>query len=141
MPDAARGTDAAALVEGVYRAVAAGGPAVMLDRYDEFFAEDFVWEPALVGGVDGRTYRGRDGLATYWDDFTEALGEPRLGEPEVEEIRPDRVLLASTIHVRSAGGGVPIDQDAAYVFDVRDGRIVYGRTFFSRAEAEEFARA
>jgi hypothetical protein len=40
-----------------------------------------------------------------------------------------------------SGGGVPIDRETAYVFEVRDGLITAGHSLFSRADAEEFARA
>ena len=37
--------------------------------------------------------------------------------------------------------GVPIDRTVAYLFEVRDGRITSGRTFFSPSDAREFLAA
>ena len=122
-----------------FEVLAADGPQELIDRYDEFFAEDFEWMPALVGGVTGRTYRGREAFAEYWRDFTDAFDEIEFGEPTFTELGRERVVAVSPIHVRGAGGGVPIDLEAAYVFDFRDRRIVAGHSFFSRADAEEFA--
>jgi ketosteroid isomerase-like protein len=113
----------------------------LLSHYDDLFHEDFEWHPALIGGVDGRTYRGRTEFEQYWRDFTDAFDEIDFGAPRVEPLGSHRVIARGTVHVRGAGGGVPIEQDAAYVIDVRDDRIVAGHTFFSRADAEEFASA
>ena len=128
-------------VEAAFRALAEGGPEALLARYDEFFHEDFEWRPALIGGLDGRTYRGPAEFEQYWRDFTDAFEEIDFGTPEVEALGATRVLAWGPIHVRGAGGGVPIEQEAGFVFDVRDRRVIAGRSFFSRAEAEEFARA
>jgi hypothetical protein len=48
------------------------------------------------------------------------------------------VLVSSTLHVRGAASGVPIDRDAAYLFRVTDGRISVGRTFFSSEDARKY---
>jgi ketosteroid isomerase-like protein len=128
-------------VEATFRLLAEGGPEALLDHYDQLFHEDFEWQPALIGGVDGRTYRGRADFERYWRDFTDAFEEIAFGAPQVEALGSGRLMAWGNLHVRGSGGGVPIEQEAAYVIDVRDYRIAAGRTFFSRAEAEEFARA
>jgi ketosteroid isomerase-like protein len=128
-------------IEGAFRLMAEGGPEALLAHYDELFHEEFEWRPALVGGLDGRTYHGRAGFEQYWRDFTGAFDEIDFGNPGVEALGTNRVLAWGDLHVRGAGGGVPIEQEAAYLFEVRDRKVIAGRTFFSRAEAEEFAGA
>jgi ketosteroid isomerase-like protein len=128
-------------VEGAFRVMTEGGPEALLAHYDDLFHEEFEWRPALIGGLDGRTYHGRDEFEQYWRDFTDAFEELDFGTPQVEARGSGRVLAWGKLHVRGTGGGVPIEQEAAYVIDLREGRIVAARTFFSRAEAEEFARA
>jgi ketosteroid isomerase-like protein len=140
MPEVSETARNVAQMERAFQILADGGPSALLARYDEFFDEDFKWRPALVGGLDGRVYRGRAGFEQYWRDFTEAFDEMDFGNPRWETVGAARVLGSASLHVRGSGGGVPIDQEAAYVFDIRDGKVVAGRTFFSRAEAEEFAR-
>ncbi|HEX2128445.1 MAG TPA: nuclear transport factor 2 family protein [Solirubrobacterales bacterium] len=137
--DEARGFASACAVGVVFRLMAESGHEGLLTRFDDIFDEEFEWHPALIGGLDGRTYRGRTEFEQYWRDFTSAFEEIDFGEPRAEPLGPDRVLAWGRLHVRGAGGGVPIDQEAAYVVDLRDGKLVAGRTFFSRAEAEEFA--
>jgi ketosteroid isomerase-like protein len=131
----------AAVVEEAFRLLAQAGPQGLLERYDDFFAEDFEWRPALTGSFDGRVYRGRSEFEQYWRDFTEAFEGLDFGAPRVQALGGGRVLASGTVHARGAGGGVPIAQEGAYVIDLREGKIVAGRTFFSHAEAEDFARA
>ena len=130
-----------AVVEAAFQAFAEGGPRALLARYDEFFDECFEFRPALVGGLDGRSYRGREEFEQYWRDFTDAFEEIDFGRPQIELVGPGRVLVVANLHVRGAGGGVPIEQEAGFLWDVCDGLITAGRTFFSRAEALEFAHA
>ena len=130
-----------ALVEAAFQAFAYGGPGELLARYEEFFDKDFEFRPALVSGLDGRTYLGREGFEQYWRDFTDAFEEIDFGQPQAELVGPGRVLVVAHLHVRGAGGGVPIEQEAGFVWDVRGGLIIAGRTFFSRTEALEFASA
>ena len=54
----------------------------------------------------------------------------------------ETVLVTARLQMKGTGSGVPIDRTVAYLFEVRDGRIATGRTFFSPADAQEFlARA
>jgi ketosteroid isomerase-like protein len=132
-----------AVVTEMWSALLQGGLAHLRDRYDEFFSADSEWTPALVGTVEGgRSYVGRDEFADYVRDFTAAFEEAEWGDPSLESIDAARVLLTSPMRVKGTESGVPIEVDAAFIIEVRNGRIVAGHSFFSRAEAEEFlARA
>ena len=55
----------------------------------------------------------------------------KLGEGSLEAIDEQTVLITAELHVKGTGSGVPIDRTVAYLFEVRDGRIISGRTFFS----------
>jgi ketosteroid isomerase-like protein len=129
---------AVAVVTGAYEAISEGGPELLLDRYDEFFAPDFTFHPALVGTIESRTYVGRDAFADYWRDFTGVLADPVFSEPEYEPVGGDRVLVTTRLQAQGAGSGVPIDRRVAQLFEVRDGRMVSGRTFFSPDDARTF---
>ena len=130
------------VARGVYTAMMHGGPSELMARYDELFTEDFEWHPALLGAFRKGTYRGREEFAEYWAELNEGFEDPVLGEAEFEALGAGRVLAVGELSVKGTGSGLPLDQAVAYVFEVRDGRVGYGRTFFSRREAEEFlARA
>ncbi len=125
-------------VRRVYTALMHGGPSELLDRYDELLTADFEWHPALLGAFRKRAFRGREEFAEYWREFNEGFEGPALGDAEFEALGSGRVLGTGRLAVKGVGSGVPIDQEVAYLFEVRDGRVSYGRTFFSRREAEEF---
>jgi SnoaL-like domain len=115
------------------------GPDALMDRYDEFFADDFQWRPILLGSVEGeRVFIGREQFALYWREFTDAFGSPGLGDLTHELIGPGRILVSGRIIVTGVGSGVPIDREVAYVFEVADGLITSASSFLSRREAEEF---
>lgn len=128
-----------ALVRLTMEVLDRGGPEELLARYEELCAEDFEWRPALLASVEGeRTFVGKEEFASYWRDFTGTFGEPDLGEQTYEAIGEGRVLVTGRLKVAGVGSGVPIDQEAAYLFTVQEGRIVFARSFMSRHEAEEF---
>ena len=128
-----------AVVRSVMEVLDREGPTGLIDRYDELLADDFEWRPALLRSVEGeRTFVGKEEFASYWREFTEAFGNPALAEHSYEGIGEGRVLVTGRLKVAGVGSGVPIDQEAAYLFTVEDGRIVSARSFMSRREAEEF---
>ena len=117
----------------------ADGPDGLMARYEEFFAGQYEWRPALLSSVEGeRTFVGKKQFALYWREFTAALGPPDLGEQSYEVLGGGRVLVTGHLRVKGVGSGVPIDREAAYIFKVEDGLIASASSFMSRREAEEF---
>jgi ketosteroid isomerase-like protein len=129
-----------ALLRAGFEVLREGGPDGLLARFDEFFSEDFEWTPLLVGGTpEGRgTYVGRKGFAEYWKEFSEAFGDPELGEPAFEALEHGRVLVTAPVRLAQPPEGIPPERDVLYLFTVREGRAVSGYVFLSREEAEEF---
>lgn len=140
MPDS---RDAAvSLVREMYDAAVEHGPRALVARYRDWFAEDFEWTPILVSSLDGRAYRGEAEFAGYWDEFLSTFSEIEVGQGSLEPIDDETILVTARLRMSGAGSGVPIDRTVAYLFEVRGGLIVTGRTFFSPADAREFlARA
>jgi ketosteroid isomerase-like protein len=130
--------EALSLVREVYEAAREHGPRILHARYDDWFSEGFEWSPILLSSVDGRSYRGKAEFGDYWDQFLDAFTVSKLGEGSLEAIDDERVLVTADLRVKGAGSGVPIDRTVAYLFEVRDGRITSGRTFFSPSDAREF---
>ena len=131
-------TRAMDLVRDLYDAFTAKGPRVIVDRYGDWFAEDFEWAPVLLSSVDGRVYRGETEFREYWDEFLAVFPDVSLTAGSLEAIGADRVLLTADIHAKGAGSGVPIDRTVAFLFEVHNERITAGRTFFSPRDAREF---
>jgi hypothetical protein len=142
MPEPGESSEVAIVREGL-EVLANEGPNALLDRYEDFFTEDFEWRPVLIGSVEGeRTFVGKKQFALYWREFTGAFGRPGFGELWYESIGAGRVLATGHIKATGVGSVVPIDREVAYLFELEGGLVVSALSFLSRREAEEFlARA
>ncbi|HEX5895628.1 MAG TPA: nuclear transport factor 2 family protein [Thermoleophilaceae bacterium] len=89
---------------------------------------------AVTGEHAGRTdpYRGHDGLRAYFRDVAEVWEELRLTP---REFRPtgDLVLVTGKVSARSRGRTVT--GSTGWIWQVRDGKVVYGRVYASAADA------
>ena len=93
---------------------------------------DVVFEPASTPVAERRPYHGHDGLSTYfadlerdWDEFDVSVTEVRGGE---------RFHVALG-RVYARAGGVIADGPVAFVFELRDGLVCWGKTFTDRSAA------
>ena len=119
-----------------------GGDSI-LDEYDELLAPDFAFTPmtvGVVGSLERATYHGRDGVRRYYDERAEAFGG---GEVHVRscEMVGDAVVVSARSTATGRGSGVVLEEEITLVYWVRDGKVVCGQAFRSRAEALEAARA
>jgi ketosteroid isomerase-like protein len=116
-------------------------PEKFLAALDEFYDPEVEWTPGVVGGLEGRSYRGYEGWRRYYADRGEVFGE---GQVEVISCEPvgDDVIVA---HIRSTGtgrgSGLATEHKIWSVSWFRDGRVVRQQIFLSHAEAMEAARA
>lgn len=96
------------------------------------------WFPAVSGGVEGRSYRGLDGMRAYFDDVADAWEQFEFEEGEYRDLG-ERVLALGEMHARGRGGGVSLDQPAALVFELHAGKCLRARSFTSHEEGTEAA--
>ncbi len=89
---------------------------------------------SLVGQVEGRTYRGHDGLRKFVSDLAEAwdLWQP---VPEHFDTTGDSVLATGTTKLRGRGSGVEISISWGQVFRFRNGKVRWVRIYSDPAEA------
>jgi len=83
--------------------------------------------PALVGGLEGRVYRGRDGLREFLDDVDAIWTDFRI---EVRELRDagDAVIVLG--HTWAEGrGGIVVDDPGGWLLGMSDGMIRDFRSF------------
>jgi ketosteroid isomerase-like protein len=103
----------------------------------EYIAEDWVGEdvPELP---DRATYEGMEGLRKRYWRFVEIWGD-FVAEP-VEFIDAGDIVVA-VISMRGRGreSDTPFDFLPAFVYEVRDGKIVRDRPFMSKSQALEAA--
>jgi ketosteroid isomerase-like protein len=94
--------------------------------------------PAMAGAVEGKVYRGIEGLRSYYEELFESFSQVRLDDREFTAL-DDRVLVLYRLRVRGHDSGVAIDQPGGALYTLRGGKIVHARSYLSRAEALEAA--
>jgi ketosteroid isomerase-like protein len=102
--------------------------------YDELFTPDYDWFPALVGAVDGDSFRGREGVQAYVETASEAWEELRVSLAEFRDLG-DRVLCLGRMEGLGRGSGVPVEAPLGAIFEFRNGKISRMRAYLDHAEA------
>jgi ketosteroid isomerase-like protein len=95
-------------------------------------------QSAIIGGAEGNTYSGHDGVREWMAESDAAFEELRL-EPEDFRDLGDNVLLIGRLHARGRESGVEIDSAIAWLSTLRGGRIVHCRGYLNPGEALEAA--
>jgi ketosteroid isomerase-like protein len=121
-------------VEIVKRAVDAFNRRDLVDDYDELFTPDYEWLPAMMGAVEGGSFRGREGIEAYAEMASETWEELRLLPVEFRDLG-DRVLCLGRMEGRGRGSGVPVDAPLGAIFEFRNGKISMMRAVLDHGEA------
>jgi ketosteroid isomerase-like protein len=99
---------------------------------------DVEWIP-IMAALEERVYRGHDGVRHWLEDLA---ADWELFEVHTDEFRDlgDRVLVLGRWRARGRASGVDLeDQPAAWLTELRDGKIVWMQTYSDRREALEAA--
>jgi len=104
------------------------------DGYDDLYAPDFEWFPAILGIVEGGSFRGREGSEAFLEDINKSWEEFRILADELRDFG-ERVLLLGRIEGRGRGSGVQVDSAAGLVFDFRDGKISRSHGYLDHDQA------
>ena len=88
--------------------------------------------------VDPRTYRGTQEVEHFWNDWKSAWAGTRW---EIDEYidAGDDVIVIGRFYGRGAGSGASVEANVSQLMTVRDGKLVRGVLFQSRADALEAA--
>jgi ketosteroid isomerase-like protein len=117
------------------------GPAAMLAALHEIFDPEISWTPAIIGGLEGGSYRGYAGMRRYYADREDAFGEGQVHVLGTEPVGEDAVV----VHVLSTGigrvSGASLEQELWMAMWLRNERVVRWHAFPSRVEAMEAADA
>jgi ketosteroid isomerase-like protein len=122
------------VVRRANKAYAGGGVDEMLAYIDP----EGELHSAIVGGAEGKVYRGHDGFRKWLADSFESFEELRIEWTEYRDLG-DRVIAFGHIHARGRESGLELDSPTGWVFTVRGGKVVKGEGFLTRAEALEAA--
>lgn len=102
-----------------------------------YYAENCVCEdfPELP---DHATYEGREGVRRRNHQFIESWDDLTFDPVEFLDAG-DQVVVVALLHGHGKGSSTPMDGVAAFVYEVRNGKIARDRAFRSRAEALQAA--
>jgi len=80
-------------------------------------------EHVTVEGVDAGSVTGRGGLVRAVRNWLSDFDDVRVEAEEYRELDGDRVLVLNKFSGRAKRSGLQIDQRAAEVFEIHDGRV------------------
>jgi len=103
----------------------------------ELFDPEFVWVQN-PNAPDPRTFHGHDGIRELVATVDDAFDEVRLEPAELIEVG-DRVVVLGQMKARGKGSGIPIEEDRAWIWTVRDGKVVRHETYADHPSALEAA--
>jgi uncharacterized protein len=84
----------------------------------------------------GNTFRGHDGLRSFWSEWLENWSEYRVDPKEFVE-EGDEVFVAVSQTGRASRSGIDVTQDLFCVYRIRDGKVVEYRLYTDREPALE----
>jgi ketosteroid isomerase-like protein len=93
--------------------------------------------PGLVGGLEGTIYCGLSGNEQFWTDIDAVWTEFRIQPDEFRDLG-DRVLILGRAFARGRSG-IALDQRAAWIAELRGGKIFKFQSFINQGEALEAA--
>jgi uncharacterized protein (TIGR02246 family) len=84
--------------------------------------------------VQGKAYRGHTGIREYFSSFADVWEELRLEPEEIRDLG-DRILVIGRWSSRGKESGAEVEAPAAWLFAVRDGRVLFSRAYRDADEA------
>lgn len=94
---------------------------------------------AIVGGAEGRVFHGHDGLRAWMAESDATWSELRVETNELHELGDGRVLIIGHIHATGRESGLEIDAPVAWLYELRDGKILHTRGYLDLEEARRDA--
>ncbi len=124
------------IVVGVFENTNARNFAAVMDAY----ADDVVLGiHGEAGGVGGEGAVGKDAVGEWFGDWFRTFDSDYRFEIEETRDWGNQVLVVATHNTRGRASGVPVTLRMAWVYTVRDGKVVRCDAYADRAEALEAA--
>jgi ketosteroid isomerase-like protein len=110
-----------------------------VDDFYEFLDAEVEWIP-ITTLLDGRTYRGLEGVRQWVDDMRRDWAVYEIKMKDGRDLADGRVLAFGIWDCLGRRGGVQLSFDqAAWLIELRDGKMIRLQTFVDRAKAIEAA--
>jgi ketosteroid isomerase-like protein len=106
----------------------------------EFIDPEVRYEDDILPDHAGETYLGRDGIQRAWDRALAAF-EDGSAENRIVWARGtgDQVVSCHHASGRGRGSGIEVEFDYGYLWRLRDGKVIYCKSFPDAAEALKVA--
>jgi ketosteroid isomerase-like protein len=112
-----------------------GGLEAALELIPEIFDPEVEFSPWLAREVEHRTYRGHDGLRTFFRELQDMLGDVRYAPPEFHPLNDDLIVVFTRLEGVGQASDVPVGQDLGLVYEFRGGLVRRLTAFGSHEEA------
>jgi ketosteroid isomerase-like protein len=123
-------------LEALFEDLSEAGIDALLERVEEICDPDVEFSPAMARQLEGEgTYRGFEGVRTYFAETKEVLSDLRYTDGEFRAIGDDVLLVYARLLARGRGSDLPIEQELGVVCEFRDGLIRRYTAYITRDEA------
>ena len=106
----------------------------------QYIDEEVELRSAVVGGAEGNTYRGHDGIREWMGESEAIWEELHVDLDELDDLG-DHVLMVGRMRARGRGSGLEMNAPIGWLFELRDARIVRARGYLDIEEARRSAAA
>ena len=110
-----------------------------LDAWLEYWTDDIDYRAAEGAPDDHGPIKGKDGMRAFLQDWFETFDDFKAEPVELIDAGEDNVVSVIRISGRAKLSGVETDLTYAEFSTFRDGKIAFGRQYFTRDEALEAA--
>jgi ketosteroid isomerase-like protein len=109
-----------------------------IERMLSFMDPDGELYSAIIGGAEGKVYRGHAGFRSWFAETQVAFASLSTELTEFRDLG-DRVLGFGRVRARGRESGVELDSATGWLFTLRDGKIVRAEGYLDPARALEAA--
>jgi ketosteroid isomerase-like protein len=92
-----------------------------------------------LSSTQGTPYRGHEGFRQWIVDIDEQFEVWELHATEWIALEDERLLALGEIHARGRGSGLELDQELAWLFSLRDEKLIRYEVFYDQDEGKRVA--
>jgi ketosteroid isomerase-like protein len=110
-----------------------------LDAFEQYWTDDIDYRAAEGALDDHGPIQGKDALRAFMQDWLDMFDDFRAEPVDLIEAGEDKVIAVVRISGRAKLSGVETDLTYAELWTLRDGKVAWGRQYWTRDEALEAA--
>jgi ketosteroid isomerase-like protein len=134
------GASNAEKLERLYEAFDQAGFEETARLVQEIFSPEVEFNPLAAGDVGGGTYRGYEGMLSFFGQLNEAFEEVSYEAPQFHPLGEDLVVAFTRLTGRSSQTSLPMRQDLSLVYEFEGGLVRCVTAYETPAEALEAAQ-